>query len=458
MQKKLLYLRGDAPPFNPILQKFEEIHYDCLVVRSVEELLQSLSRRDSEYLLVIDASASKDEISQRLLQITSYPELFVIPTIFMGENIVALSDTAQSRFKSFLPLNTPLNSQQFSQVVAKYFVPQKVPAAVEVSPAKVIARDPTRLGAQYGGAVLREANTIGAFTEDSYLPDSLNKESMRAVVQQITQSKGDLGLHIRRTAFLSKAVANKLSMGAQLQETIQTSGLLLHFAYTETGQLLEFRDLLYSGGAPGDEFYNYLRMTSHLILEQFSDFEAAKVINGIAQMLKDGSVPEGDTHRAASCVLATEITNSACWRGGRYSNYGANKVLSGFRNSKWPLHQESVASLARVIGESVLDSYGTEIPEYIKRLTPAQKVKRRRAQEARVEEQKRFDELYSNQTTVSLLELTPGMKLAHPIYTVDGEMLLNANITMDMDLILRILQLAAVRQVEQEVRIDKVKR
>jgi hypothetical protein len=62
----------------------------------------------------------------------------------------------------------------------------------------------------------------------------------------------------------------------------------------------------------------------------------------------------------------------------------------------------------------------------------------------------------SKELQIAITHVAPGMRLARPIYAYDGELVLEAGVILDEDIIWRIWQLSAIRLLNTPVTVENV--
>jgi hypothetical protein len=113
--------------------------------------------------------------------------------------------------------------------------------------------------------------------------------------------------------------------------------------------------------------------------------------------------------------------------------------------------KEAAFAMGRVLGESV-QSFGAPAS-----LDAPKTAKERLEQEEQVSLARSESAKFRLQDTqrIRLLDLKPGMKLAEPLVTNDGRLILEVDTVLDFDILMRVLQLSAARSLPMDIRITK---
>ena len=326
------------------------------------------------------------------------------------------------------------------------------PATIEAPPKPLKDIDPAMLSTSYGGHVLTSAGDLAHLDDRVLIPNHPNREVLEKTLSRMTSADEWLGMHARRVAFIGGAITNSLALGTERDLNVRTSGLILNWGLmsgrpaTTHADLFKFHEI-----DDINAIVDGLRVSAELINERLKDDTAARTISTIADLLGDNTVKEsGDVLEDAKSVLAIEAIDRLCWMNGSFDSFGAYRSIRHLRNgAPFRVSEDVLHGLLRVLGEGVsqhvtVDSaFGSE---------PADRLEEEEKARAALREAKKLANEKA-QFHVELPDLKPGMRLARPLLSRDGRVVLPANTEIDDDIIFRLWQLSAIRPLQSPVAV-----
>ncbi|MCB0323729.1 MAG: hypothetical protein KDD69_09160 [Bdellovibrionales bacterium] len=458
MSRDILYLRGRSEEHAELVRILRDRRFDVHVLRYIEEVERRVAKRRPA-ALIVDASSGEAEVSERLFDLTEARSLYDIPLVFIGKQVVEHSRALLKRYARLIPVNYPFRPEaileQFGVAVqpSEGGVPQPEGERRRAEGALIEKPDPARLKHSLGGKVLAEGRYVEDFDDELLLPQHSERESIRKALDAITKANLWLGAHARRSAFVASAVTTNTGGTPADDAAVRAASLVLNWGLAR-GTMREFTaDLL---GNQSDELKRRVsdgfKMTADFAAERLKDERAAEIVRAVAELLRSPSstVPT-EVRSSAECVLLTEAADRACWKSQRFEIMGAHRVLRSMRSTPLLTDKKVLEAMSRVLGEAVLLQDPTLRP-YGKSMTIEEKVhKRRLLEQAKDDARTLFGATATRK--VQLFDLVPGMRLAEPLVALDGQVILAANTVIDLDMMMRVLQLAAVRPMHSAVSI-----
>lgn len=444
MKNDIIYIRGRSEEHTELIAAFKKRGFHVHIVREMSDAC-ALARKKLPAACILDASSSEAEVSERVIELTRAEELYSRPMIFFGKRVTEHYHPVQQEFRRYLAIDYPFKldrlldsfSKQTEELEEGELTPQQTAHSLSFT-------DPSKIGTGRGGVFLLHANSLDAFDDDVLLPAHPQKANLQKALSAMTEVNNWLGLHARRTTYLSSALAHSHKL-SEADQRIRTSALMLNWSLARGGDKALSFDFF------SDEAPEYLkkiaaafRSSASVVAEKIEDADSANVIEHIAQILsRDAAKLSEEERRVAECVILAEASDRACWRFGRFNHFGANRAIRSLRDTNLIETKDLKDGMGRVVAEAVLHQ-DPDVNAFRKVLTRKQKASRRAALEGA---QRDATALYGATATkeVQIFNLLVGMQLAEPLVSVDGKVILPASTVMDDDSIMRVFQLAAVR-------------
>jgi hypothetical protein len=446
MSKEIYYLRGRGEEHEELISALRHHGFVPRVMRTIDEVLARFLREPPPRAVFVDASISDAETAERVVELQSAEELFEIPTVFIGRQANERSRVLRQRYRLFIPVEFPFRIdallQQFEQV-GKAMLPKSELPRLREKP------DPANLGGSFGGSVFALAADHYVFDDSLLIPKNPTAQLMKETLDYLSSRNAWLGAHARRTAFVASAIGQRLD--EEDSPLVRISGLFLNWALAESEKRLKF-DLLEEGNHPqGRVLADAFRVSADSVMSVFKDQQAASTIHAVADIIYGHFGGTLRQRRHAECVLASELSDRACWQSGRWNKAVVPRVIRQLRTSSMFEVKDAAFAMGRVLGEAV-HLFGTPVS-----LEPPKTAKERLELEEQVSLARSESAKFRLQDTqrVRFLDLKPGMKLAEPLVTNDGRLILEVDTLLDFDILMRVLQLSAARSLPSDIRIAK---
>ena len=481
---QILYWRGSGEVRADVLMALSAAGYSVETVGSFDEVLTLVDKTDVE-LLVVDASTGEGEASNRVVELSGAYSLHHLPVIFLSYQASKRSEVLRKEYQTFLPVDVPLNLAKLLEQIRKLVpLPSDTTAQVdqesdleeqaadfdlsgpstmdEPEPARKMSesakkqgktsgsyriqsvreKDPTQLVNSYGGETLYAGSSLAAFNDALLLPDHPTRETLERLLGDFTKHNEWLGLHVRRCTFVSGALATSLGLSAQQNSFVRTLAILLQWGFLDSTknsaitvdpfsaqQRYELEDLVQAFKRSAEHVKNDLQDPGleHAILE-------------IASLISS-EIPRAVTLEE-QVVLGSDLINRATWNSGLWDHFGNHRAIRRMReNFPAAFHPKVLGAIARVLAEAAANSE-LAIEQYTDRETERDtnsQVARTAIQEAVL----KFGE--TGHLAIQIADLKPGMLLVRPLLSWDGKVILEADTSLDQELIERLWQLATIR-------------
>ncbi len=454
MNNNVIYVRGRGEELVDLITAFRNAGFVLRSTRSVEEVILALDVSPLR-AIIVDASADDSEIAERSVELANARELYSIPIIFIGRKIRDRLAVLMNQFELLIPVEYPFNADSLLRTFAAAEA-QRPDLAVSqevVSTTDIVLgeNDPLAGETSLGGGMLLRGRSIEDFDEDTLLPNTAYRAAVESALDSITTLDEERGLSARRTGYLATTVAGREGIDEAERSSIQTGSLLLHWGAAESqAELPNFGILVSAHAGPNQHLSDMVRLSADLVAQRVSDVESAKVIDAVAQLVAGrGEHLPPELKRLAECILLAEITQQSCMTNGRWDHFGAQRALKMMRGGHLVSSEELKVAFARSLGEAIL------MDETPKRIYRPARTREERTDNARkisaAAEHGRAISKGRRTKTVRLFELEPGARLAEPLVTNDNVVLVPAEIVVDRELLVRIIELASVRPVRDPI-------
>lgn len=461
--KEILYWQSSGGSRGDLVKSLEQQGYSVVVANRLEDVLDRFDDRKVKSL-VVDAAESDHETSTRILELTSTERLFKTPLIFFGKG---QDGTHSTLAKQFIHLASLSGESTIDEVLAQFDVlmsGRKVDRSnlrgaltsatinkLELSP----QLDPARLVSSYGGSLFAAATRPSFFDDEPLLP----KHSQRALIgdwlTQITRLSNDQGTRARRVTYLAGAIANGVGFSQGQDITVRTSSLVLaHVIYGEPS--LSNLDFLHDEMEASAELVAAAVDRARQDAEnELQDMQVCKTLGLFGDILRRRELFESaDEIRVAHCLLLSEMAERACWKSGEWSPNGAHRIIREFRHqSRFNIDAQLVSGMVRLLTEASCARHAWKRPSEQRRRRAAMEMNKVLVAEAR----KEAEELFSDRpfSAIDLSDIRAGMRLARPFLTLEGRLVLRANVQLDESLIWGIWQLSTVAPLEKCIFVTK---
>lgn len=481
MKTELIYWRGSAEVRADLLGAFAARSFEIVNVRTFEQILDYLTKK-TPVLLIVDGSAGEREGSDRVVELSTTQALYGVTTVFVSPQASKRTLALKSRFRSIIPIDIPYQvSDVLTQVSAALSMelptpedltpPRRVADEVDPKPsdnkrprnvedeAETVARDvrrralvtslqnPTQLGKSNGGTFFALARQREDFDDSLLMPAHHNSVELERAVSELSKVEW-LAAHLRRTTYAVAALASKLGLDAERERALRCASLLLNWGMRQSTLDTLMHDFVREPTAAfRDDFGKAIHDSSEYCRTGLRDERASGICAAASGLcLGTGAGASPAILQDASCALLIEIAARTCWKEGLWNHYGAYRVLRFiYEDRTFNVDRATVPPIIKMLGEAVCarPSIVNFVPSGNADFAPPPRPPRLK--------------LSQDKQHVELAHLTPGMKLAEPVRTIDGKLILDARVKLDESLVFHLWQLAAVRSLVSPIAIERIK-
>ena len=474
MSAKVLYLRGSAEILTDLLAGLGACGCEIAQVSDFEQLLDSIGKSRPD-VVIIDGTSGEAEASRQVVELSSTESLYSVPIVFVGVNAENRISGLSSRFKFLAAIEFPFQLQHAVAGVIHLLErvhgkESKQDSTIESSADPVetpIIDSSHRLPAQevsaFGGSVLSVAGELANFNDEVLFRAHPKYEEIERALQEITNVDTWLGIHARRVASLSSAIANSLAFGPERDQNVRAVSAMLNWGFRDCwktkGPYLDLRKVdVFCFGS--DELQELLaegfEKTAKYFKDELDDGLGHRTVSVVAKYFRKGVQ---DEHKAvvedAQCAMTVEFVDRACWGKGHWDPRGAHRVMRNLSDGMpFPVGKQVRTAMTRIIGEAICANVTLQnISVPISRETKEKKERDPERRNAIEESERLFG--YKNHVEVPIVQLAPGMLLARPVETLDGRVVLRSNLALTPEIINRLWRLAAVRALKSPVVIAR---
>ncbi|MCC6955012.1 MAG: hypothetical protein IT290_12915 [Deltaproteobacteria bacterium] len=461
---EILYWPSDDGARSELVSSLEAGGYKIKTARRLEELLDKFDER-SVKTLVVDASSSDYETNTRIVELSSSERLFRTPLVFFGRGVDGSFSTLGKQFVRFISLgpdSTVNDVLSEIDLILASSSSRSVPAIRGKATSATIDRlqlvpqlDPRRLVSSYGGSLFAAATRPSFFDDSLLLPKTEQRAKAQEALAEITRDNRMLGTRTRRVIYVSSALASGVGFTPEQDSTVRLASVLLGQALRSTPELAEV-DFLH------DEMETKAELVAGAIdnararaKEAFSDARSERALNSLSEILRRRELFDSDDDiRVAQCLLLAEMAERACWKSGEWSANGAHRIIREFRHqSRYAIDPQIVSAMVRLLTEASCARYGWRGPSEKRKKRANEEMNRVLVAEAKRE----AEELFRDQDLqrIELPDMRAGMRLARPLMTLEGRLVLRANVRLDEAIIWGVWQLSTVAPLEKSISIDR---
>ncbi|MCB0320129.1 MAG: hypothetical protein KDD60_04330 [Bdellovibrionales bacterium] len=436
------------------------------VCSTIEELEKRVC--EFEYPIIV-ANCGSNEVeaiafAKSLIQTTS---LHTFPLFIAGAEAESFEPTIEKYFPIVAALNTPFKRNQMVRAI-HYLVEryplkerqkQRAKAKKKAEAARIAAMSP--LEKELPVALTEVHVPTLVFTQISQLPDgdyggrdlktkiTMNKLEELGLVptkptlkQEVDLIQGRLdnwtGDHIRRTTLISDKFQNALGVPEDLRLAAAHAMLLLPSGFTSQNLGLLRSNYLMTSEAERHELASKMKDSALYLLGDLKEEVIPKIVTYGARHITLEELPDESTEQlSASLLTAAELIDRVCFQNGFWNPSAAYFLIHATTDGRLNfLHPLATGCMMKFLCEALAELPNTLSMSSCMQGDP-ELVKKAQENEAYIPK--------GGERKVPIGLLQPGMKLCRPIYSFDGERILDGNLLLDQDLIWRLWRLSAIR-------------
>ena len=321
--------------------------------------------------------------------------------------------------------------------------------------------DPLKLDKSLGGEVFAIARDPDDY-QDEYLLPKLKGANISEMLKGLSDEDRWLGAHAKRAAFVSSAMGAKLGFGEERDKTLRVAALFLNWAFRDRPvDLLRYNLIAKPDEQAAGNLADIYNQSALVVEQRLHESRAAAVIRLISDILRHAAPPAKDENlrEEAELVFAIELAARACWSLGFWNPAGAYKAIRYYRSPGSLITKGKIqAAMIKMLGEAVTvhitvgNAFSTlfEDPDLA-----AIKQKERAAitEIAIAAAAQKLALRKGKKMIVEIADLVPGMLLLQPILARDGRVIIDADVTLNKEMLYHLWQLASIRALQGEVEV-----
>jgi hypothetical protein len=461
--RRLIIWRGSRVFPSSIEEALTGEEYNLVAVDSLEQILDHLDQKPP-YAVLVDASASENETRERVTQLASTEKLFGVPLIVLsGPRSEGLS-LLERQFDSFASLSVPCDTEELIVLLeeaperaakkTKSFKRPGSESSVEQSPL-LRNLDPKKLVSSYGGLVFASAHKRSNFDDALLIPEHPAKEQIEKGLEEITESSRILGLNSRRVCYLALSLSGTVGDSIKNDSSLRVAALLLNWGFVGDLSYLTDKELIGDDiGHYADQMSAALDRSADLIKERTHDSEATLIMSSVSKRVnREETMDQTHIDMAAQCLLVSEIATRACWKRNGWSVNGVHRLIRDLQRGTYYSFDSKIAdTMCRILSEASSIRHAEAPSDSASKLMSADQ-NAELIKQAALEAKK----LFGDEPTLDLdlSDLKKGHRLARPILTDDGRLILPSNVVLDDSLIFGIWRLAALWPITKKISVVK---
>jgi hypothetical protein len=478
-QPELVYWKGSGEVRPDLLQAIKIVGYRLTTVGDIDEVL---ARPVADYpgIVLVDASGGEAEASQRVIEISAANKITEVPIIFLSYQATRRSAVLKKTFTKFLAVDIPFKLQDLLQKFME-FCPVEAPAVAsleatnsviaatalqtasggnsaeltkselqEVAPtrAPISQRDPASLKSSCGGEFFAAAERLDLVDDKLLIPAHPNYEQLVLTLNKMTTVSSSIGLHARRVAFLAAAISRELGMNGDDERSVRIAGLFLNWGIHAKHPRLVNYDMLLSQDADTHRILgSAFAESANYVRDSIKDEQAAKTIENISKIILTPAESQNEDMLGAHCALVPELTERSAWVGIKWDSNGAHrtirKLLAG---TPYTVPSPVITEISRALSEA--SSVRARINPLRAKPAAEDDYDLQKITAAKNEASEIFQN--SEKSSQLVIDLKAGMKLAEPIVSLGGKLLLKANINLTDELIHDLWRTSVINPVKPE--------
>lgn len=490
LEFQIVVLQATTDPHIQIPESLLAKGYNATVTADLEQALTALKNFDRP-LLLADAGRSREAAIQLMRTLIEEKRAHPFPLLLLGQDIEANEKALGQYFRLALTMGLPyslaelVDLLQFMQTRWNTLrAPVSLGAPGELSPPgalgptgtpRIETPPPEALAPEFSHRLFNRGEPIadllfslleersitgidvggreyfgysheGRILENGALSDLPFREVIDTIMEGTSKW---VRLHLLRVTLVSKQLAVALKLSEASTEEVRLAAILLAWSFSKKERELLRKDYLFF-----EDTQNVRKTLCSRIKDSAMrvaiELKRADVGNSIAligrQIGREERVNDEQASIHASLVLASDLVDRVCYQAGFWNPRAAynflRRIKSGALNDIHPL---VLAVVLKFLSEALASSP----PEFL--LPKAIVRDPERLAEA---ERLKTGLVEAHEAKIELAALAPGMRLTRPLKAFDGRQILEDDVVLDEDLILRIWQLSAVRPLHSHAVIN----
>lgn len=475
---EIVYLKSRAGAMQDLVSHLRKVGFRVSISESPTECAEKIAP-DTAFLIV-DGSYSDSDANKIIKTLLKDKIFYNTPTVFIGARAQQQVQKLEGSFTLPIPVDFPFSVKNMvPKLLAihqkrKNAETQLQQTRTEKKPVQQPRQANTLLGnrkaetaftrelsriqtyrkkrsskSSYGGEKLAMGTSLSCFEDAKLLPDHAKRKELEDYLRELTKKGEKHALHVRRVIFSASAISDMLRFGPHRNIIIRTCSLMLSSGFIDEQ---EFHDGAIDLFAPSSEEERSLidaglRKSAETCRTLLRDDVASRTIDVIrAQLLEEALSEPPQMIQDAQCVLISEIIDKAAWETGFWNPFSLYKTVRSFdEDNKFELGAEICEAAIRLASEAAI----------VRAQNGGYRIKVKSGTSEAEEAIRKAEEIFDKDKMKSLevFELKEGMHLARPIVSMDGSVVLAANVRLDREVIQLILKLACIRPLHTPVAV-----
>lgn len=454
VRAEVIIIKVSEPPLR-LLDLLTRSGHELREVQNFAQAKAALPQCSNPALLIYGNDKEKDSeiIAKKIVGVKEFSKS---PLILIGNNVAKHHELLAKTFPvvAALDLSTQLHEMitVINEVInhaATVFGQEPLPIIAKARSNEKISRPSNGLAQSVvkeavafsqGRLPLRAAEYVGLihpniFEKGDCLPK--NERSKEAVEKLFLELPVQAREYVQRVAFVTDQFVEALQISAEHDDSAKTAALLFADGLKDKSEMMRNEYLDAKDSSLREGMAARFKKSALKVAAETGDNEAAEILLAMADCIAGNDLFDNERALIASSIVAADIIAKACWKSGRWNQNGIYSTFSKLKKQNHiNLHPKVLSCLILFLAEAS----NSEASLLLYPKASAQIMARLKAfrKDCPVE-------LLEGERAVSITKITPGMRIARPVYDCEGTIVLESNLALDTDMILRLWQLSAIR-------------
>lgn len=436
---EILFLKASKDPPIKLFEVLQNRGYKTRVTKNLYQLTE-LVKEMANPIIVAFSENNREETQDQVHKLITFGKVDQVPLLVIGKDADSFRSELLQKFENVDTLNSPCHIPKIIEAILNYDSLYDS-GALEVDRTNVqntkvveppVEQLPEKTKIKEGG----ERFVSFKFTEfpEELLPQNPGLASH--CKQLFDTSPKKLQNHIVRVSFVSNEISQNMGLSSNDTAVLKTTAVLMNLGFQGKDTPLLFID--YTRNNQEDLRYKICSRLKDSAINVATEIKAHEVSSTLVLLAKaiggEGLPSHTSEGNIASILAASDLVGRCCCNKGYWDPRQANRLIHHLPKLVGTLISPLIEDALLKFLASASSSSGSR-----QFLLP----------------NKFRDRSYIDTNPITQLEkvvqvndLSPGMKLSRKMYTSDGKLLLDSDLTLDKDLIRRIWRLSGVRPVD----------
>ena len=469
---EILIVYQSDPIDSKILEAIHRKGYKVSVYKNPEEIEDSLANIESPIIL---AYSSNDKAQANFFKhLSAFQFLKRFPVIAIAYNIAGLETELNTSFPLALTVKAPAENAKVIESI-RFIERNYKTKAAESSPEEKIQQQSEEseessilLSTSFEKADIEDQISLAKdlfekikglnFNKTNFGSDSIprilsstaktkalecvlpNNEQLAFFCSNFLRSlKSQTRSTIARVNNLSNLFLSPLELGEELMDLAKAAAILYSYSFAHQNRDLLQQDYAFKGGLlMRKQICSQIKDSALSLGSELANRDLNSIVASVARII--GHEEQSDNSQLAiiaSAISMSDLINRKCFQMIYWNFRNAQRIVKAIRQGRFKLMHPSINCITLKFLSEALASQANL------KLLGSQRLRENSDLEGSIR--------ISEETLVDIPELQPGMTLSRSLVTESGKPILEPDVTLDHDLIIRIWQLSGICPLEKVV-------